>query len=104
MSLKMKLLSLVDAYASPKLIGSCDCVGNNTYAKLKPLLEGIHIVKWPCQFFDIERRCKFEGLSRVSSYVYILPLVNPNLESRKRMCVVGLYFVFDSSKLHSRGG
>ena len=30
MSLKLKLFSLTDAYASPKLIGSCECVEGDT--------------------------------------------------------------------------
>ena len=44
MSLKLKALSLVDAYASPNLIGSCECVEVDTYTKLITLLEGIEIV------------------------------------------------------------
>ena len=38
--------------------------------KLRQLLEGIHIVDWPFQSFDIESRCKInhklEGLNRLS--------------------------------------
>ena len=100
--LKLELFSLCDAYASPKLIGSCKCIEGDTCAKLIPLLEGIFIVDWPFQFFDIESRCKInyklEGLHRAFSYVYILPLVDPNLESRKRMRAVGLDFVSNSQQ------
>ena len=67
MSLMLKLFSIVDAYATPKLIGFCKYVEVNTYAKLMPLPEGIHIVDWPFQFFYIESRCminyKFEELN-----------------------------------------
>ena len=42
--LKLKLFSHVDAYACPKLIGPCECVKDNTYAKLIVLLESIHVV------------------------------------------------------------
>ena len=65
MSLKLTLFSLVDAYASPYLVESCKCVEGDTYAKLKPLLEGIYILDCPFQFLDIESRCiincKLEG-------------------------------------------
>ena len=69
----------------------------NTCTKLKPLLEGIHIKDWPFQFFDIESKCMFicksELLKRVILDVYVMPLANPNLESKKCMCVVDLDFV-----------
>lgn len=55
MSLKLKLFSLTDAYASPKLIGFCECVEGDTQ-KFIPLLEHNHIVGWPFQSFDIESR------------------------------------------------
>ena len=73
MSLKLKLFSFVDAYASPKFIRSCECVEGDTYAKLKALLEDIHIVDWPFLIFDIEG-------SRVFVDVYVMPLGDPNLE------------------------
>lgn len=38
--LKLKSFSLVDAYSSSKLIEG------NTYAKLIPILEEIHIIEW----------------------------------------------------------
>ena len=42
-------------------------------AKLIPLLEGIHIVDWPFQFFGMESRCKIncklKGLNRGISVV-----------------------------------
>ena len=44
MSLKLKLFSLIDACASSKFIGSCECAKGDSYAKLISLLEGIHIV------------------------------------------------------------
>jgi hypothetical protein len=54
------------------------------------------------QIFDVESRCKlnckFEGLSRVSSYVYVLPLVESNLEFKKHMHVDDLYFVSNPQK------
>ena len=56
-SLKLRLLSLVDAYAGQELIESCKCVEGDTYAELRPVLEGIHIVDWPFKLFDIESRC-----------------------------------------------
>ena len=37
-------------------IGSCKCYEGDTYEKLIPLLEGIHVVDWLFQFFDIESR------------------------------------------------
>lgn len=52
MSLKLKLLSLVDAYARLKLIGSCKCDKGNTHAELMPLLGEIHIVDWPFQYLN----------------------------------------------------
>ena len=68
MSLELKLFSLADAYASPYLIGSCKCVEGDTYAKLIPLIEGIHIVDWTFQLLFIEIRCKIncelEGLNK----------------------------------------
>lgn len=51
------MFSLANAYASPKLIGFNECVEGDTYAKAIPLLEGIHIVDWPFQFFNIKSRC-----------------------------------------------
>ena len=45
MSLKLKLFSLVDVYASPEHFGSCKCAKGDTYVKLRPLLEGIYIVE-----------------------------------------------------------
>ena len=72
-------------------IGSCKCVEGNTLAKLKPLLEDIHIVGWT---FDLESRCKIvcklEGFNRVFPDVYVVPQANPNLQTRKHMCVVDL--------------
>ena len=48
-----------------------------THAKRIPLHEGIHGLDWPCQFFDMESRCritcKLEGLNRVFLDVYVLP-------------------------------
>jgi hypothetical protein len=102
MCFEMKLFSLANSNASPKAIGPCECVDGYTYAKLRPLLEGIHIVDWPFEFFDVENRCrinyKLEGLNRLSLDVYVLPLVELTLESRKCMCVVDLDFVYDSQQ------
>ena len=99
----MKLFSLVDSNATPKLIGLCKCTKVNTYAKLRLLLEGIHIVDCPSKSFDVESICmissKLDGLNRVSSYVYVLPLAKPNLEIKKRMCVVDLDFFLTPIKL-----
>ena len=101
MSLKVRSFSLALAYASPKLIGSCECDEGDTNAKLKLLLEGIYIVDWPFQSFDIESRCKInyklEGFNRVFfPDIYVLPLLDPNLEFRKRMGMVDLDFVHNS--------
>lgn len=63
------------AYASPKLMGFCECVEGHTCEKLIPLLEGIYI----------------ENI--FSSNVYDLPLVDHNLESKKRMREVSLEFI-----------
>ena len=85
MSLKVRSFSLALAYASPKLIGSCECDEGDTNAKLKLLLEGIYIVDWPFQSFDIESRCKInyklEGFNRVffriyMFYHYLIPTLN----------------------------
>ena len=57
MFLKSKLFSLAYSNASAKLIGHSKCVEGYTYAKYRQLLEGIHIVDWPFQIFDIESRC-----------------------------------------------
>jgi len=63
--LELKSLSLVDAYASPNLIGFCDCAEGNTYVKLMTPFDGINFVDWPFQFFDIENTCnKLEGFNR----------------------------------------
>ena len=68
----------------------------------KPLLESVRIVTWPFHFFDIESRCKInynlEGVNRVILDVYVMPLVDPNLESKKCMCVVDLDFVYGSQQ------
>ena len=97
MSLKLKLFSLANSNVSPNFIGPFECI-KAIHAKLRPLLEGNHIVNWPFQVFDIESRrkikCKLKGFNRVSSDVYVMPLVEPNLESTKRMCVVDLNFIF----------
>lgn len=73
MSLKLKLFSLANSNANPKLIGPFECAEGDTYAKL----EGIHIEDWPFQFFDVESRCKIncklQGFNRVASYVYVVP-------------------------------
>lgn len=37
MSFKLKLVSLVSTYPSPKLIGSCKCGESDIYVKFKPL-------------------------------------------------------------------
>ena len=50
----------------------------------------------PFQFIDVESRCKLEGLNKVSSDVYGLPLTEPKLKSKKLMCMVDLDFVYDS--------
>ena len=72
----------------------CECVEGNIYAKLWPLLEDIHIVDLLFQFFDVESRCKIdcklEGLNRVSSNVYVLPLAKTNLD---------LDFVYNSQQI-----
>ena len=98
MSLKLKLFSPADAYASLKHIGSCECVEDDTYAKLIPLLEGIHVVDQLFHFFDIKIRCRnnceLEG-HRVFLEAYVLPQVDPNLEPRKCMRVIDLDLVFD---------
>ena len=100
MSSKVKLFSLANSNASLELIGPCECAEGDTYAKCKPLLEGIYIVDCPFQFFDVKRRCmincKLEGFNRVSLDVYVLSLAKPDLESKKRMHVVELDFVYDS--------
>ena len=57
MSLKLKLFSFANSNAIPNFIGLSECANGNTYARLRPLLEGIHIVDWPFQFFDVESRC-----------------------------------------------
>jgi hypothetical protein len=71
MSFKLKLISLGSSNAIPQVIGPCECVEGDTHAKHIPLLEGIHIVHWPFQFFDVESKCridyKLEGLNRYSS-------------------------------------
>ena len=58
--------------------------------------------KWAFHFFDVESRCvincKLEGLNRVSWDVDVLPPAEPNLESKKCMHVVDLYFVSDSQQ------
>ena len=41
---------------------------------------------------------KLEELNKVSSNVYVMPLVEPYLESRKCICVVDLDFVYDSQQ------
>ena len=41
---------------------------------------------------------KLEGLNKVSSDVYVLPIVAPNLESIKCMHVVDLDFVYNSQQ------
>lgn len=87
MFLKLKLFSLANFDANSKLIGPCKCAKGDTYAKLKPLLEGIHIVGWPFQCFDVENkckiRCKLQGLNRVSLYVYVFfHYMNQNLDPK----------------------
>ena len=71
------------------------CRGN-IYAKFIPLLEGIHIVDFSFQFFDIKSRykinCKLEGFNRVFWDEYVLSLANPNFEFRICMCMVDLDF------------
>jgi hypothetical protein len=66
------LFSLVDSNASPNFNAPFECVEGNTY--VRPLLEGIYIVDWRFQFFDVENRCrincKLGRLNRVSSNVY----------------------------------
>ena len=83
-------------------MGPCECVEDETYAKLNPLLKDNDIVDWPFQLCDGESRYeinyKLEGLNRVSLDVYVMPLVEPNLDSRKYMCVVDLDFVCDSQQ------
>ena len=97
MSFKLKLLPFANSNANPKHTGPCKCVEGNTYAKLRPLLEGVHIVDWHFQFFNVGNRCrinyKLEGLNKVSLDVYVLSLVEPNLESRKCMRVLDINFV-----------
>ena len=49
--------------------------------------------------------CKLEGLNKLSAYVYILPLANHNLESKKHMHVVDLDLCFQlptNSSVHSK--
>ena len=100
MSLKLDFFSLANACASPKITGPCECVEGDKYAKLIPLLESIHNVDWPFQFFHTESRCrinyKLEGINRLYLDVYVLPLANTNLESKKFMCVVDLHYVSSS--------
>ena len=96
---KLKLFSLANSNANPKLIGPSECVEGDTYANLRPLLEGIYIGDWPFQFFDVESRCrincKLEGFNRVSLDVSVSPLVKPNLEFMKHMHAVYLDFASD---------
>ena len=110
MSVKLELFSLTNAYASVELVGPCKCVEVDTYAKLRPLLEGIHIVDWPFHSLILtvnvgltaSLRCSIEFFS-----VEYVPLqADSNLESKKCMCVVDLDFVLlpTNSRVHSRGG
>ena len=103
MSLKLKLFSLVVSNASPKFIGLCECVEGNTYAKLRPLLEVIHIVNWHFQFFDVNSICminyELQGLNRVSSDVYVLPLVESNFESQNCMHKIHLILFLALKKI-----
>ena len=82
-----------------KLIGSGV---DNTYAKLIPLLEGIHVVNWAFQTFDMESTCKinykFEGPNRLFLDVNVLPLGNFNLEFKKCMHEVDLDFASNSQQ------
>ena len=110
MSLKLKLFSILDSNTSPTLIGPCERIEGNTYAKLIPLLDDIHIVDWPFQFFDVEStckiKCKLEGLNKVSLNLYVMPLSKVNLESKKHMCVIDLDFFRLPTKCRmlSKGG
>ena len=71
-------MSLLIPNVSPTLIGPCECVEGDKYAKLRPPIDDIHIIDWAFQFFDVENRCNIncslEGFNRVSSDVYVLPL------------------------------
>ena len=102
MFLKLKVFSLADAHADPKLNGVCECVEGDTYANLIPLLDNIHIVDWPFQFFGINSRCmincKLKELNKVFLVVYVMLLVDTNLESKKQVYVVDPTFVFDSQQ------
>ena len=70
--------------------------------KTQNIVEGICIVTCPFQFVGIESTCninyKLEGLNRVFLDLYVMPLVDPNLESRNCMCVVDLDFVYVSQQ------
>ena len=102
MSSKVKLFSLANSNASLELIGPCKCVEGDTYAKVRSLIGGIHIVDWSFQFFDVESRCKinckFEGLNKVPSGVYVSQLTKSNLDFGKCMLVVDLNFECDSQR------
>jgi len=97
------MFSLGDSYPSPKRFGPCECTEGDTYAKLRQLLEGMHLVDWYFQYFDVESRCmincKLEGsIDFLWMYMSYVPLAKPNLESKKCMCVVDLDFDFDSQQ------
>ena len=86
----------------PSFIGPFECLENDTFAKLRPLLQGNHIVDWPFQFSDVENKrgikCKLKELNRVFSVIYVMPLVEPDLESKKHMRVIDLDFIFNSQQ------
>ena len=54
MSLNLNCSHLLNPMLVQNLLDLARNHEGDTYAKLIPLLEGIHIVDWPFQFFDID--------------------------------------------------
>lgn len=83
------------------IIWTCKYLEGDTYAKLKPLLKGIHVVDWPFWLFDIESRCnikrKLEGLN---NFFFLQMLILCHCWSQpwfqKCIHVVDLDFIYGS--------
>lgn len=74
---KVKLYSVADESAMPKLLSPFVCQSTDTYHDLRVRLEKGSCVDWPFEFWDFDDQCrirkKFEAMNPVTERMYVIP-------------------------------
>jgi hypothetical protein len=81
---RIKLYSLEDEEASPDYIGLVKSLEDECFRDLRVHLEGVGIVEWPFDFWDIEEHSRIKrrakGVSPIEHSVYVIPVSNSEID------------------------